>query len=120
MKKRFFVSIAVAVAVVMGGCSAPAAKGPGGAIEIPVTKHVGTKKVRSLIVQAGEKEGWTMTPLGSRSIVASKYEDGKSASVVIDYGEGIVSIEKNRTTMSDSEFNDEVEDLEEAIENSLK
>lgn len=105
--------------VMINGCSAPMPKEVEGETIIPVQQDMPTKKVQHLITQAGQQAGWMMTPLNSRAIVASKYIDGESASVVLRYDGEHIIIEKNRTTMSDSAFEDEVEELQEAIADSL-
>ncbi|SFV57020.1 hypothetical protein MNB_SM-7-471 [hydrothermal vent metagenome] len=118
MRSKLFV-LSIAASIILGGCSTMAGNAASESIKVPAKKHLSLKKMHSLITEAGEKEGWIMTPLNSRAIVASKYEDGKSASVVINYDENSVSFEKNRSTMSDSDFSDEVEDLQEEIKEQL-
>ena len=119
MIQRMIMIAAVATIVMINGCSAPMVKRGEDGVRISIHKQLPPKKIQSIVTKAGQKEGWIMTPLNSRSIVASKYVEGKSASVVLNYNDDTISIEKNRTTMSDSTFEDEVEDLQEAIAESL-
>ena len=118
IRKSLCVAAVVAIFMI-NGCSSPKAKAENDKREVSIPKKLSSKKIQSVIVKAGEKKGWIMTPLTSFSIVASKYIDGKSASVVIDYNTENVSIEKNRTTMSDSAFTEEVEELKKAIVDSF-
>jgi hypothetical protein len=128
MKKYILNAGAIALVAAIAGCSGtqsaqPSAEGVAAAQEekvIAVSEHMKPKAIKKAIERAGEGQGWIVTTINERSSVASKYVDGKSASVVVHYGRSGITFEKNRTTMSDSEFADEVENLEDAIEAALK
>jgi len=119
----------IAAAGVLGmlfiGCSG---KGPlaepgstvSGGYEITFERTVDRAELRDAIVTAGESEGWIMTQLDDRTMIASRYGDGKSASVVIHYGKNPLVIMENRTTMSVGAFEDAVEKLQEAIAEQLQ
>ncbi|GEM_PF-4180153 len=123
MKKETLSAILVAAAIALGGCSGTSAspnQGEAGHYTIPLAENANAKHLRTVIDRAAEKAGWDVAVIDNTSSIASKYVDGKSASVVIHHGDGVIAFEKNRSTMSDSDFEDEVEGLQKAIEKALQ
>ncbi len=123
--KKSIVTAAPMLLLLLIGCSGKGALDASestvsGGYEITLERTVGRAELHRAVIKAGEAEVWIMTPLDDRTMIASKYEDGKSASVVIHYDRNSLSIMMNRTTMSSEAFEDAVEDLQEAIADRLQ
>ncbi len=126
MNKYTIVAATIALAVLAGGCSSKSTgvKTPensvSGTYEVAIPETLNTEAISRAVTEAGEAQGWIMTPMGRRSIVASRYVDGKSESVVIKYSHDPIEMTENRTTMSDAAFANDVKALQEAIAEALK
>ncbi len=128
--KKSTIAATMVIAVLSVGCAeksgvkSPENAAHGNAVEgvyeIPVPDTMSRRSLSEAIINAGEAQGWMMTEMGRGAIVASKYIDGKSASVVIDTSRSPIEVTENRTTMSASRFSDEVNGLNEAIVKALK
>jgi len=124
MKTMLWSTAALAAVLTFSGCSAmSSAQAPGNLdTEANIVKTAGdqnTGTLRKAVAEAAEKAGWNVSQIDDLSLIASRYSDGKSASVLMTLHDDGVHFEKNRSTMSDSDFADAMEQLEKRVGEAL-
>jgi predicted small secreted protein len=65
-------------------------------------KEMPLKKVHTLIVQAGEEDGWRMTEFKENEIIAEKTDDGDTKAVTVDFSQNSFNLSPEDSDLKDA------------------
>jgi len=110
MKKRLITTIAITLTTLFSACSThtPAVEDAQKVDYTHLQHPMPLKTLNHLIMQAGEEDGWRMTPFKENAIIAEKVKDSQTTAVTVKFSSEYFHI----TPPND--------DLEDAIEDALE